>query len=114
MRIVDGWHTIIKMGYTWGFGWTSIFFIIIGLCCLAYCLNNKNHRIFNIFCVVIAIGYMVCAYYCKPVTKTVTEYLIECNETAQVNDFFDRFELQEIVDESHYIVRIKNWKDQLN
>lgn len=111
MRIVDGWHVIIKTGYTWGFGLISIIFIILGLCCLIYCLNNKKNQILNIFWIIIAIGCMVCACYCKPITKTITEYKIECDETAQVNDFFNRFELQEIIDESHYIVRTKNWRD---
>ena len=111
MRIIDGWHVMIKTGYTWGFGLTSIIFIILGLGCLICCLNNKNDRILNIFCIIIAIGYMACACYCKPINKTITEYKIECDGTAQVNDFFNRFELQEIIDESHYIVRTKDWRD---
>lgn len=112
MRIIDGWHVLIQTSdHTWGFGAISILFILIGLICLLCCLNNKDKRIFSIFCIMLAISYMMMACHCKPITKTITEYLIECDETAQVNDFFNRFELQKVVDESHYIVRIKNWNN---
>ena len=110
MRIVDGWHVVIQTNtHTWGFGVISIFFILIGLICLLCCLDNRNKRILNIFCIMLAISYMIMACHCKPITKTITEYLIECDETAQVNDFFNRFELQKVVDKSRYIVRIKDW-----
>lgn len=114
MRIIDGWHVMIKIGHnTWGFGPMSIIFILFGLLCLYICIKTDSKWAFS-FCLILAIGYIVCACYCKPITKTITEYKIEYDDTAKVNDFFNRFELQEIVDESHYIVRIKNWKDQLN
>ena len=110
MRIVDGWYVIIKMGYTWGFGPISIIFILFGLLCLYICIKTNDNWAFS-FCLILAICYMAIACHCKPITKTIIEYKIECDETAQVNDFFNRFELQEIIDESHYIVRTKNWRD---
>ena len=110
MRIIDGWHVIINLGYNWGFGPISILFILFCFLCLYICLKTNNNLVFIIY-LIFAICYMAFACHCKPITKTITEYKIECDETAQVNDFFNRFELQEIIDGSHYIVRTKDWRD---
>ncbi len=111
MRIVDGWYVNVPLGMTWGFDWISILFIIIGVLAFCAAYNIKHSLVFMLVMCFISTFCFVCSFHCKPVEKIVTEYKIECDENAKVNDFFNRFELQEIVDESHYIVRQKDWRD---
>lgn len=111
MRIVDGWYVNVLIGRTWGFDWISILFIIVVI--LAFCAAYNIKRPLAPVLAMCFIGTVcfVCAFHCKPVEKIITEYKIECDDTAKVNDFFNRFELQEVIDETHYIVRQKNWRD---
>lgn len=111
MRIIDGWYVTINLGKTWGFGWTSILFIIITILAFGAGYNMKKPLGYVFIMYFLGLFSFICAFYCKPVEKIVTEYKIECDDTAKVNDFFNRFELQEVVDETHYIVRQKDWRD---
>lgn len=111
MRIVDGWYVNILVGRTWGFGWISITFIIIAILAFGAAYNIKRPLGFVLIMLFMGIFCLVFSIHCKPVEKIVTEYKIECDDTAKVNDFFNRFELQEVVDGTHYIVRQKDWKD---
>lgn len=111
MLIIDGWNVSEFVGYTWGLGWFSIFFIIISIFIFLAAYFIKRPLIIVIFLYLVAIFSLVCACHMKPITKNIIEYKIECNDEAKVNDFFDRFELQKVIDDTHYIVRQKNWKD---
>lgn len=111
MRIIDGWYVNILLGRTWGFSWVSILFIIIGVLAFLAAYNAKEPSFAIISLYILAAASFLCAGHAKPVEKIVTEYKIECDDTAKVNDFFNRFELQEVVDETHYIVRQKDWRD---
>lgn len=111
MRIVDGWYVTIDLGRTWGFGWISILFIIITILSIFSAYNMRKPLFPVIMLYILGLCSFICAFHCKPVEKIITEYKIECDDTAKVNDFFNRFELQEVVDETHYIVRQKDWRD---
>lgn len=111
MRIVDGWYVTVLVGRTWGFDWISILFIIVAILAFRAAYDIKNLLGFVLIMLFLGILCLVGSIHCKPVEKIVTEYKIECDDTAKVNDFFNRFELQEIVDETHYIVRQKDWRD---
>jgi len=111
MRIIDGWYVNVFVGRTWGFSWISITFIIIAILAFGAAYNIKRPLGFVLIMCFLGIFWLIFACHCKPVEKIVTEYKIECDDTAKVNDFFNRFELQEIVDETHYIVRQKDWRD---
>lgn len=111
MRIVDGWPVQVFMGRTWGVSWISILFIIIGIIAIMAAVNLKRFTYPVIIFCFLAVFCFLAACHAKPIYKNVIEYKIECNEYATVNDFFHRFELQEIIDESHYLVRERNWEN---
>lgn len=111
MRIVDGWYVNVLIERTWGFSWISITFIIIAILAFVAAYNIQRPLGFVLIMLFLGTLCLGCSVYCKPVEKVVTEYKIECDDTAKVNDFFNRFELQEVIDESHYIVRQKDWRD---
>lgn len=111
MRIIDGWYVTIALGRTWGFSWISILFLIVAVLAFYAAYNIKYPLVHVLVMCFLGIFCFVCSFHCKPVEKIVTEYKIECDDTAKVNDFFNRFELQEVIDEIHYIVRQKNWRD---
>lgn len=126
MRIIDGWYINIITGTTWGFdSWVTgvlvILIIITGIACLEalhkasnITKSDKIAKAILIGFVVISCGFIIStAAHTKPVYKQVLEYKIECTDVT-ANKFFEVFELQEQVDETHYIVRQKNWRDQLN
>lgn len=111
MRIIDGWYVNIPIGRTWGFDWISIVFIIMAILAFIAAYNIKRPLGFVLTMLFMGIFFSVFSIHCKPVEKIITEYKIECDDTAKVNDFFNRFELQEVVDGTHYIVRQKDWRD---
>ena len=111
MRIIDGWYVNVLVGRTWGFDWISILFIIIVVLAFCAAYNIRKPLFPVIMFYILGLSSFICAFHCKLVEKIITEYKIECNDTAKVNDFFNRFELQEVVDETHYIVRQKDWRD---
>ena len=111
MRIVDGWYVTVLIGRTQGFDWISILFIIVAILAFRAAYDIKNLLGFVLIMLFLGTLCLGCSIYCKPVEKIITEYKIECDDTAKVNDFFNRFELQEVIDESHYIVRQKDWRD---
>lgn len=111
MRIIDGWYVNVLVGRTWGFDWISILFLIVAILAFGAAYNIKRPLVPVLVMCLLGTFCFVCAFYCKPVEKIVTEYKIECDNNAKVNDFFNRFELQEVVDETHYIVRQKDWRD---
>lgn len=111
MRIIDDWYVTVLVGRTWGFDWISILFIIVAILAFRAAYDIKNMLGFVLIMIFLGTLCLGCSVYCKPVEKIVTEYKIECDDTAKVNDFFNRFELQEVVDETHYIVRQKDWRD---
>lgn len=108
MRIIDGWYVTVLIGRTWGFDWISILFIIVAILAFRAAYDIKNMLGFVLIMIFLGTLCLGCSVYCKPVEKVVTEYKIECDDTAKVNDFFNRFELQEVIDETHYIVRQKD------
>jgi len=101
----------VLIGRTWGFDWISILFIIVAILAFRAAYDIKNMLGFVLIMIFLGTLCLGCSVYCKPVEKIVTEYKIECDDTAKVNDFFNRFELQEVIDETHYIVRQKDWRD---
>ena len=111
MRIVDGWYVNVLIGRTWGFDWISILFIIVSILSFGAGYNIKKPLGYVFIMYFLGMFCLVFACHCKPVEKIVTEYKIECDDTAKVNNFFNRFELQKVVDETHYIVRQKDWED---
>lgn len=111
MRIVDSQYVTVLIGRTWGFDWISILFIIVAILAFRAAYDIKNMLGFVLIMIFLGTLCLGCSVYCKPVEKIVTEYKIECDDTAKVNDFFNRFELQEVIDETHYIVRQKDWRD---
>ena len=111
MRIVDGWYVNVLVGRTWGFSWISILFLIVTVLAFGAAYNIKRPLGFVLIMLFMGIFGLIGSVHCKPVEKIVTEYKIECDDNAKVNDFFNRFELQKVVDESHYIVRQKDWRD---
>jgi len=111
MRIIDGWYVNVLIGRTWGFDWISILFIIVAILAFGAAYNIKKPLGFILIMLFMGAFGLVGSVHCKPVEKIITEYKIECDDTAKVNDFFNRFELQEVVDETHYIVRQKDWRD---
>lgn len=111
MRIIDDWYVTVLVGRTWGFDWISILFIIVAILAFRAAYDIKNMLGFVLIMIFLGTLCLGCSVYCKPVEKIITEYKIECDDTAKVNDFFNRFELQEVIDETHYIVRQKDWRD---
>lgn len=119
MRFVDGWHVPIQVGTTWGYDNFSdiialVFLLIFGGIVIYY-LIKKNDGLAKLTIIAVllicGIGTILC-FHSKPVNKITIEYKVECYN-VDVNRFFEVFELQSIVDETHYIVREKNWRDNL-
>lgn len=111
MRIVDGWPVQVFMGRDWGVSWISILFIIIGFMAIMAAIDIKHFTFPQIVLYLLAAVCLLAACHAKPIYKNIIEYKIECNEYATVNDFFHRFELQEVIDESHYLVRERDWEN---
>lgn len=87
MRIVDGWYVNILIGRTWGFGWISILFIIITILSLFAAYNMRKPLFPVIMLYILGLFSFICAFHCKPVERIITEYKIECDDTAKVNIF---------------------------